>query len=160
MTVFLITSLRILNLEHNQIQYLPTELLELENLEELKWLRNPLLSPPPHVCEWGLDAIFAALRDQKAKTDLLRNWKPYYSEHKIEMVPLFKLCVESILCHRLDFTSMDTIPTSIKKYLTIAKSSSESRLPPLQKCGRCLAYFSQKHLFFNHECKIKPAKQQ
>ncbi|XP_061193396.1 leucine-rich repeat protein lrrA-like [Saccostrea echinata] len=159
LTVFLIASLRILNLEQNQIRYLPTELLELENLEVLKLSKNPILSPPQEVCILGLDAIFGALLDQKAKTDLLHNWKPYYSAHQVKLMPLFKLCVESILCHRLDFTSMDTIPTSIKKYLTLAKSSSESRLPPLQKCGRCFAYFSQKHLFLNHECKPKQGKQ-
>lgn len=154
-SVCLITSIRILDLEHNQIEYLPTGLLELRKLKDLKLEGNPVLAPPPHVCEMGVDAIFSALWDQERKTDLLHSWKPYYSADKITLMPLFKICVETILRHRIDFNSMDTIPMSIKKYLTLTKTSNATRLPPLQKCGNCLGYFSKRHLFLNHKCRSK-----
>jgi Leucine-rich repeat (LRR) protein len=152
-SVCLITSLRLLNLEHNHIEYLPTGLLELKHLKELDLGGNPVLAPPPLICEMGVEAIFSALRDQERKTDLLHNWTPYYSAEKITLMPLLKICVETILRHRIDYNSMDTIPTSIKKYLTLTKTSNATRLPPLQKCGTCLGYFSKRHLFLNHKCK-------
>ena len=161
LAILLIKSLTKLNVQHNHIEYLPYGLLGLKKLEVFLWEENPLLSPPPSICVLGLQSIFAALRDQKKKIDLLKDWKPNYSTQdgpvlklgkKATVEPLFKLCVDCVLFHQVNFNTMETVPPSVKSYLSAMKSSKEHLLPPLFKCGKCLGFFSKKHLFLNHTC--------
>lgn len=146
-------SLETLNVKQNRIEYLPTGLLELTNLQTLQCEDNPLLAPPPDVCCLGVRGIFAALRDQRSKINLLGDFRPYYSaEKKVTLEPLFKLCTDFVIRRGIDFNTMSTIPPKIKNFLNLVRSSNEIRFHPIMKCSKCRGYFSHRHLFLNHPC--------
>ncbi|XP_013410880.1 malignant fibrous histiocytoma-amplified sequence 1 homolog, partial [Lingula anatina] len=64
-----LTKLKILSLDNNNITHLPPQMRSMESLTDLDVKGNPLVQPPKHIANRGLDAIkryFEALTDTKA----------------------------------------------------------------------------------------------
>ena len=58
-TICNLQNLRILDLSNNNLEVLPANMSNLENLQEINLINNPIIQPPRHICDHGIDAIRA-----------------------------------------------------------------------------------------------------
>ena len=58
-TICNLTNLRSLDLSNNNLEVLPGNMSNLENLQEINVTNNPIIQPPRHICDHGIDAIRA-----------------------------------------------------------------------------------------------------
>ena len=56
---FFNSKLKVLDLSNNQLEVLPGNLSNMVSLEEINIINNPMIQPPRHICEHGIDAIKA-----------------------------------------------------------------------------------------------------